>query len=68
MPVPLCHNTGFTTATIALLMGHHLVLMPRFEPQQFLRLITEHRRHLLDDGADDHAADAAGISRRSGCL
>ena len=43
MPVPLSHNTGFTTATIALLMRHHLVLMSRFEPEQFLRLITEHR-------------------------
>jgi bile acid-coenzyme A ligase len=42
IPVPLSHNTGFTTATIALLMRHHLVLMSRFEPQQFLRLITEH--------------------------
>ncbi|MGC2677141.1 MAG: AMP-binding protein, partial [Mycobacterium sp.] len=42
MPVPLSHNTGFTTATIALLMRHHRVLMSRFEPQQFLRLITEH--------------------------
>jgi bile acid-coenzyme A ligase len=43
LPVPLSHNTGFTTATIALLMRHHLVLMSRFEPQQFLRLITDHR-------------------------
>jgi bile acid-coenzyme A ligase len=43
MPVPLSHNTGFTTATIALLMRHHLVLMSRFEPRQFLRLITDHR-------------------------
>jgi bile acid-coenzyme A ligase len=43
MPVPLSHNTGFTTATIALLMRHHLVLMSRFEPEQFLRLITGHR-------------------------
>ena len=24
-------------------MGHHLVVMPRFEPHEFLRLITEHR-------------------------
>ena len=24
-------------------MGHHLVLMPRFEPHEFLRLVTEHR-------------------------
>jgi bile acid-coenzyme A ligase len=47
LPVPLSHNTGFTTATMALLMRHHLVLMSRFEPQEFLRLITEHRPHLV---------------------
>ncbi|BBY06657.1 AMP-dependent synthetase [Mycobacterium noviomagense] len=41
--VPLTHNTGLTTAVIALLMRHHLVLMSRFEPHEFLRLITEHR-------------------------
>jgi len=40
IPIPLSHNTGFTTATIALLMRHHLVLMSRFEPAEFLRLIT----------------------------
>jgi bile acid-coenzyme A ligase len=43
VPVPLSHNTGFTTATIALLMRHHLVLMSRFEPEKFLRLISDHR-------------------------
>jgi bile acid-coenzyme A ligase len=43
VPIPLSHNTGFTTATIALLMRHHLVLMSRFDPQQFLRLITDQR-------------------------
>lgn len=41
VPIPLSHNTGFTTATIALLMRHHLVLMSRFDPGQFLRLITD---------------------------
>ncbi|BCQ11019.1 AMP-dependent synthetase [Mycobacterium heckeshornense] len=41
--VPLTHNTGITTAVIALLMRHHLVLMRRFDPHEFLRLITEHR-------------------------
>jgi len=41
--VPLSHNTGFTTFAVGLLQGHHLVLMPRFEPDAFLRLITEHR-------------------------
>jgi bile acid-coenzyme A ligase len=43
VPVPLSHNTGFTTATMALLMRHHLVLLPRFDPHEFLRSITEYR-------------------------
>ena len=43
MPVPMSHNTGFTAATIALLMRHHLVVMSRFDPHEFLRLITEYR-------------------------
>ncbi|MCV7409994.1 AMP-dependent synthetase [Mycobacterium florentinum] len=43
VPIPLSHNTGFTTATIALLMRHHLVVMSRFDPHGFLRLITDHR-------------------------
>jgi bile acid-coenzyme A ligase len=43
MSVPMSHNTGFTSATIALLMRHHLVVMSRFDPHEFLRLITEHR-------------------------
>src|SRR6516225_2884892 len=47
VPIPLSHNTGFTTATIALLMRNHLVLMSRFEPHEFLRLITEHRPQLV---------------------
>lgn len=38
--VPLSHNTGFSTAAIGLLMGNHLVVMPRFEPHEFLRLVT----------------------------
>src|SRR6185437_1983151 len=43
LSVPLSHNTGFTTFAIGLIQGHHLVLMPRFEPHAFLRLVTEHR-------------------------
>lgn len=43
VPVPLSHNTGFTAATVALLMRHHLVLMSRFDPHRFLQLITDHR-------------------------
>ncbi|BBY18352.1 AMP-binding protein [Mycolicibacterium litorale] len=41
--VPMSHNTGFTTFAIGLLMGHHLVVMPRFDPHEFLRLVTQHR-------------------------
>ncbi|MGV0786574.1 AMP-binding protein [Mycolicibacterium sp. XJ2] len=41
--VPMSHNTGFTTFAIGLVQGHHLVITPRFEPHEFLRLVTEHR-------------------------
>ncbi|KUI19805.1 AMP-dependent synthetase [Mycobacterium sp. GA-1285] len=41
--VPTSHNTGFTTFAIGLVQGHHLVLMPWFEPHEFLWLVTEHR-------------------------
>lgn len=41
--VPMSHNTGFTTFAIGLVQGHHLVLMPKFEPHEFLRLVTEYR-------------------------
>lgn len=47
VPVPLTHNTGFTVAVIALIMGQHLVLMSRFEPHEFLRLVAEHRVSFL---------------------
>ena len=43
LSVPLSHNTGFTTAAAGLLLGHHLVIMPRFDAPEFLRLVTEHR-------------------------
>jgi bile acid-coenzyme A ligase len=45
--VPLSHNTGFTTAAMGLLMGHHLVLMPRFDAHEFLRLVTDYRVSFL---------------------
>lgn len=43
VPVPLSHNTGITMAALALIMGHHLVLMNRFDPDRFLRIITDQR-------------------------
>ena len=45
--VPLSHNTGFTSATTALTTGQHLVLMSRFDPQEFLQLITDCRVNYL---------------------
>jgi bile acid-coenzyme A ligase len=47
VPVPLTHTTGFTSAAVALVMGNHLVLMSRFDPHEFLRLITEHRPQVV---------------------
>jgi bile acid-coenzyme A ligase len=43
VPVPLSHNTGCTTAVIALLGRHHLVLTSRFDAHDFLRVINDHR-------------------------
>lgn len=43
LSVPLSHNTGFTCAAAGLLLGHHLVVMPRFDAHAFLNLVTEHR-------------------------
>ncbi|MDT5016035.1 MAG: bile acid-coenzyme ligase, partial [Mycobacterium sp.] len=43
LSVPLSHNTGFTTFAVGLVQGHHLVLMPRFDPHEFLDLVTRHR-------------------------
>jgi bile acid-coenzyme A ligase len=41
--VPMSHNTGMMAAAMGLTMGHHIVLMPRFEPGEFLRLVAEQR-------------------------
>jgi bile acid-coenzyme A ligase len=41
--LPLTHNTAVNNLIAGLLLGHHAVVMPRFDPHEFLRLITEHR-------------------------
>ncbi|WP_102141391.1 AMP-binding protein [Mycobacterium hubeiense] len=43
---PMSHNTGMIGATVGMLLGH-LVVMPRFDPHEFLRLITEHKVNFL---------------------
>jgi bile acid-coenzyme A ligase len=47
LSVPMSHNTGMVSTTVALLLRHHQVLMPRFDPTEFLRLITEQRVNYL---------------------
>jgi bile acid-coenzyme A ligase len=71
--VPLTHNTGMMSAAVGLTRGHHIVLMPRFEPGEFLRLVVEHRvnwmftvptimqRLLAVYDADPHAYDLSSI-------
>ncbi|WP_273735302.1 AMP-binding protein [Mycolicibacterium septicum] len=41
--VPLTHNTGMMATVAGLVMGHHIVLMPRFEAEEFLRLVAQYR-------------------------
>ncbi|MEV6981102.1 AMP-binding protein [Sphaerisporangium sp. NPDC051017] len=40
---PLTHNTPFVTTIQGLLLGQHVVLMARFDAEECLRLIAEHR-------------------------
>jgi bile acid-coenzyme A ligase len=39
---PLSHNAPFLLSTCALVLGGHVVLMPRFDPESALRLVQEH--------------------------
>ncbi|WP_374143449.1 AMP-binding protein [Sphingomonas sp.] len=43
VPGPLYHNAPFSLSMIGLSRGHHLVVMKRFDPQEALALIEEHR-------------------------
>lgn len=45
--LPLTHNTAVNNLVAGLLLGHHLVVMPRFDAHEFLRLVTEHRATFL---------------------
>ena len=40
---PLYHNGPFSTTILALLLGNHVVVMPRFDALQSLELIAQHR-------------------------
>ena len=41
--VPLTHSTGLIMTVIGLLLGQHVVLMSRFDPDRCMRLITDLR-------------------------
>jgi bile acid-coenzyme A ligase len=43
MPGPLYHNGPFVTSVSAVNMGAHLVIMPRFDAEQTLKFIHDHR-------------------------
>jgi len=43
MTGPLAHNAPFVSTTCAMLLGNHVVLMPRFDPAETLRLVEKHR-------------------------
>jgi bile acid-coenzyme A ligase len=44
---PLAHNGPFVVATVGMLLGNHIVLMPRFDAAQTLHLVERHRVNWL---------------------
>ncbi len=47
VPGPLAHNGPFLVATVALLRGNHLIVMPRFDPAGTLELTEQYRVNWL---------------------
>jgi bile acid-coenzyme A ligase len=43
VPGPLYHNAPFSLSTVGLFMGHHLVVLQKFEAEAALMAIDEHR-------------------------
>jgi len=44
---PISHNAPFVVTATGLLTGNHVVVMPRFEPAETLRLVEKHRVNWL---------------------
>jgi bile acid-coenzyme A ligase len=40
---PISHNAPYVVTTAGVLLGNHVVLMPRFDPAEALRLVEKHR-------------------------
>lgn len=47
VPGPLSHNAPFAALSVGLLFGNHVVLMPRFDASECLRLAEEHQPRWL---------------------
>lgn len=47
MTAPLSHNAPLVASIATLLLGSHLVLMPRFDPSEALGLVEDHRAEWL---------------------
>jgi bile acid-coenzyme A ligase len=44
---PISHNAPFVVTTAGMLLGNHVVVMPRFDPAGTLRLVEKHRVNWL---------------------
>lgn len=44
---PLHHNLGFAVAHMGLMLGNHVVLMPRFDSKETLRLIESYKVNVI---------------------
>jgi bile acid-coenzyme A ligase len=44
---PIAHNAPFVVTAAGMLLGNHVVLMPRFDPAETLRLVEKHRADWL---------------------
>ncbi len=42
MPVPLYHNAPFNMSVNALMQGAHLIVLPRFDPEETLKAVVRH--------------------------
>ena len=47
MPGPMYHNGPLIWSSVALLSGSHVVLLPRFDPVETLRMVERHRADVV---------------------
>ena len=64
IPGPMHHSAPFGLAYQALSWGCHVVITPRFDAAETLRLVEQYRGQLAVPGADDDASHLAARRRR----